>query len=233
MTRPSAEPIRKARRQPSSGLMTRRVEQHDRACRAQRAADPERAIDREVGAAAIARRDHLLNGRIDGAIFAADPRPRQQPEQAETGEIPAESRRRRRDEIKPERDEEQETAAEPVGHPAENKRAGDRADEVEARGEADVGIGKMQARAGFERAGNGAGERHFKPVEHPGHAEREDDQRMKPAPAQPVEPRRDAGLDRAAIFESCLSPIKGSLTIRALACCRCGLFAGDPAGETG
>ena len=49
-----------------------RVEQHQRAERAHRRADPEAAVDGEIGPAAHARRDQLLDGRIDRGVFAAD-----------------------------------------------------------------------------------------------------------------------------------------------------------------
>src|SRR5580704_4555068 len=53
----------------------------------------------------------------------------------------------------------------------------------------------MQYRALLEGAGDRACQRHFEPVEDPGNAERQDDQGVKPRPWQPVEPRRDVGVD--------------------------------------
>ena len=48
------------------------IEQHQRAERAHGGADPEAAVDDEIAPAAHARRDQLLDGGIDGGIFAAD-----------------------------------------------------------------------------------------------------------------------------------------------------------------
>ena len=44
--------------------------------RAERRADPEAAVDDEVGPAAHARRDQFLDGRVDRGVFAADARRR-------------------------------------------------------------------------------------------------------------------------------------------------------------
>ena len=103
--------------------------------------------------------------------------------------------RRRGDEIHAERHHEQLAAAEPVGQVAEQQRAGDRAGEIGARDQPDFGLGEAQHRALPQRADDRAGDRHFEPVEHPGDAKRDDDQRMKPGPRQPIEPGRDVGLD--------------------------------------
>ena len=119
MMRPSTAPIRKASRQPRSGLDHRRIEQHDRAGRAERRADPEAAVDHEVGPAAIARRHQFLNGRIDRGVFAADAGAGQEAEHREARHAPGQRGRRGRDQIDRERDEEQPLAAEPVGEPAE------------------------------------------------------------------------------------------------------------------
>ena len=56
----------------------------------------------------------------------------------------------------------------------------------------------MQRRAVLERAGERARQRHLEPVENPGDAERHHDQRVKAAPRQPVEPRRNVGFDDLA-----------------------------------
>ena len=109
-----------------------RIKQDDRRKCARRAAEPERAIDGEVGVAAHASRDEFLDRRIDRTIFAADPRPGQQTKDAETRQIEGESGRRRRKSVERERDEEKLLAAEPVRQPAEDQCAGDRADEIEA-----------------------------------------------------------------------------------------------------
>ena len=86
-------------------------------------------------------------------------------------------------------------APEPVGQPAEAERADDRAGEIGAAGETDVGVGEVQRRARLQRAGDRAGERHFEPVENPGDAERDDDEDVEPSPRQALEPGRDEGFD--------------------------------------
>jgi hypothetical protein len=53
-------------------------------------------------------------------------------------------------------------------------------------------LGALQR--GPERTHNGD----LKPVQNPGDPETDDDQEMKPAPRQPVEPGRDIGFDRRA-----------------------------------
>ena len=171
------------------------VEKHDRGPGAERAADPERAAERQIGPAAKARRDHLLDGGIDRAVFAADAGPCEEAEEAKARQIPRKGGGRGSHEIEAQRDEEQEAPAKPVGHPAEDQCAAHRAREVKARREPHIRIREPQDRACLQRAGDGAGERYFEPVEHPGDAKRRDDQRMKPAPGQPVEPRRRAGFD--------------------------------------
>ncbi len=98
-----------------------------------------------------------------------------------------------------ERDEEQFLAPEPVGEPAEEDRAEHRAGKIRAAGKPDVGIAELQHRALLQRARDRAGERDFQPVEDPGDAERDDDQRVEAAPRQPVEPRRNVGLDDRAV----------------------------------
>src|SRR5262249_55720373 len=64
------------------------IEQEDGAGAAQSGTHPEPAIDDEIGPAAIAGRDQLLDGRVDGGIFAADPRTGQKSEEHEAPEIP-------------------------------------------------------------------------------------------------------------------------------------------------
>ena len=75
-------------------------------------------------------------------------------------------------------------AAEPVGQIAEQHRAGDRADQVGAADEPDLGRREMQYRAFLQSAGDRPGDGHLEPVENPGDAERDDDQGVKPRPRQ-------------------------------------------------
>jgi hypothetical protein len=84
-----------------------RIEQHDRARRTERSADPERAVDREVGKTAHARRREFLNRRIDRRIFTADAGAGEKPKEGEAREIPREAGCSRCRQVKGERDEEQ------------------------------------------------------------------------------------------------------------------------------
>ena len=124
------------------------------------------------------------------------PAPVRKRNSAKLHKIPGQRGRRGGDEIDRERDEEQLLAPEPVGQPAEEQRAEHRAGQIGAAGEPDVGVGELQRRALLQSAGEIApAERHLEAVEDPGDAERDDDERVEPAPGQPVEPRRDVGLD--------------------------------------
>src|SRR5262249_20690693 len=60
--------------------------------------------------------------------------------------------------------------------------------------------GEMQRRAFLHRTRQRARERHFKSVEDPGDAERKHDAGVKAAPAETIEPRRNAGFDDAGII---------------------------------
>ena len=123
------------------------------------------------------------------------PAPVKKRNSAKLAQIPRQRRRRRGDQIDRERDEKQPLATEPIGEPAEEQRARHRAREIDAACEADIGIGEMELRALLQRRRDRARERHFEPIEDPGDAERDHDERMEAAPPQPVEPRRDVGRD--------------------------------------
>ena len=107
--------------------MQPRVEQHQAQARAERGADPERAVDREVDGAAHARGNQLVDRRVDRRVLAADAEAGEEAAERERSEVPGERGEHRRDEIDRERDEEQALAAEPVGEPAEHERAEHRA----------------------------------------------------------------------------------------------------------
>ena len=103
------------------------IEQHDGGDRADRSPDPEAAADHQISPAAIARRHQFLDRRIDRGIFAADPRPGEEPKQRVTRHIPRQRGSCRRGEIERERNEEQFLATEPVRSIAKKKSAKDRA----------------------------------------------------------------------------------------------------------
>ena len=171
------------------------LQQHDRTQRPQRRPEPEAAVDRQIGAAAKARRDQLLDRGIDRGILAADAGAGQHPKYREAPEVPGQRGGRGRGEVQPQGRHEQLAPAEPVGQVSEQERARDRAGEIGAGDQPDLRRSEMQHRACFERADDRAGDRHFEPVEDPADAERDDNQAVEPRPRQPVEPGRNVGLD--------------------------------------
>jgi hypothetical protein len=175
------------------------IEQHDRAGGAERSADPEAAVDDEIGPAAIARRHQLLDGGIDGSVFAADAGAGEEAKQREAPEIPRQRGCRCGDEIERERDEEQALAPEPIGEPAEEDRTQHRAGEIGAARDPDVGVRELELMALLERRRDRAGERHLEAVEDPGDAERHHHQGVEAAPPQAVKARRDVGGDHPCL----------------------------------
>ena len=171
------------------------IEQRDRGERADGGADPIGAVDIEIDTATQTRRDQLIDGRIDGRIFAADPRPGDEAKDDEAPQIPRERREQHADQIDTERDEEQPLSPEAVGEIAEKQRAGHRAGQIEGCDEADLGAGEMQRLRLLKHAADGAFQGDLETIEDPGHAERDDDHRVEAAPRQPVEPGRDERCD--------------------------------------
>src|SRR5262249_25586465 len=62
------------------GIEERRIEERHRDQGAERRADPETAVDRQIEVSAVASGNQLLNGRIDGGIFSADAAAGEEPE---------------------------------------------------------------------------------------------------------------------------------------------------------
>jgi len=172
-----------------------RIEQQDGAQCAHGRADPEAAVDDEIGPSANSGGDELLDGRVDRGIFPADARAGEKAEQREAREIPRKGGGRGRKKVHRERDEEQLLASEPIGQPAEEQRADHGASKIGAGGETDIGIAELKDWARLQCACDRAGERHFEPVEYPGDAERYDHKSMESAPGQAIEPRGDIGID--------------------------------------
>ena len=181
------------------GADQQRIEQHDCAGRAHRRADPETAVDNEVGPSAITRRHQFLDRRIYRGVFAADAGAGKKPKQRVACDIPGQRGRGRGREIERQRDEKQSLAPDPVGEPAEAERPEHGAGEVRAVGKSDVEIGKMQRRAFLQRSRQRTGQRYLQPVQNPGDAERQNDPCMKTAPAQTVETGGNTGLDDAIV----------------------------------
>ena len=131
----------------------RGIEQQDRARCTDCSADPETAVDQEVGPAAVARRHKFLDGRIDRGVLAADAGTGQKPEQRIARDAPRQRGGGGRREIDRKRGEEQFLASEPVGQPAEAQCAQHRAGKIEAVGEPNIEIGEMKRRAFLQRTG--------------------------------------------------------------------------------
>ena len=159
--------------------------------RPQRGAQPVRAVDGEVGVAAVAGRQELVDGGVDRRSLAADTRAREGAEEGERREAPGERRHDRRDGVERQRDEEEPLAPEHVREAAEDERAGDCAEEVGRGGQADLGVGEAQGVVLGEQRSNRADERDLEAVEHPCHAERDDDAKMPAGPRETIEPGGD------------------------------------------
>ena len=91
------------------------------------------------------------------------------------------------------------SAADPIGQPAEAERAEHGAGEIGAVGKSDIEIGKLHCRTFLQRARQRASERDFQPIQDPGDPEREHHAGVKAAPAQIIEPGRNAGFDNATV----------------------------------
>ena len=191
--------MRYASRQPRSGPNRCGSSRTNRAHRAQRRADPEAAVDHQIGPSAIARRHQLLDRRIDRGVLAADAGAGQKPEQRIACDAPGQRRRRGGRKIKRQGDEEQFLAADPIGQPAEAQRAEHRAGKIATVGKPDVDIRKMQCRAFLQRTGQRARQRDLKPVQNPGDSQRQHDAGVKAAPAQRVEPEGNTGFNDATV----------------------------------
>ncbi len=176
-----------------------RIECCERAQRAERRPDPERAVDHEVGEAAAPGRDQLLDSGVDGGILAADPRARDRPEHGERPEAPGEARRDRREHVGEQRDGEQLLSAKPVGEPAEEEGARDSPRKIRAGRITHLPVGEMQRGRLGDSAGEAADERDFQPVQDPGDPERHDHERVEPRPGKAVETGGYVGLEDVGI----------------------------------
>jgi hypothetical protein len=80
--------MRKAKRHPISGASTAGSSRNDGGCRTHGSAEPEAAVDDEIGPTAVARGDQFLDRRIDGGVFPADAGAGQEPKQRKAPQIP-------------------------------------------------------------------------------------------------------------------------------------------------
>ena len=193
-----AAPIRKAARQPCSGSITAGSSSTIAASAPSAAPiQNEPLMQRSVQPRTRAGTNSWMVG-IDRRVFAADARAGDEAEEQEAPEIPGKRGRGSRQQVDGQRDEEQLLAPKPVGEPAEKNGTEHRAGQIGAAREPHIRIGELKDGAGFERARDRTGQRHLQAIQDPGHAERHDDQRVKTAPGQPVEPGRNIGFDDGA-----------------------------------
>src|SRR5215813_4725246 len=188
----------KEREAPSGvGREERLIKNDDRADGPGGGADPEAAVDRKIGPAAIACRDEFLNRRVDGGILAADPGTGEKAERCKARNIPGKGGSGSERHIDQQSDEEEHSATEPVSQPAEEQRARDSAKHVGGAGKTDVGAGELQTAP--DGAREGPRESDSPTTENPGDAERKDDKPMEPAPRKPVQTGRNIGFDDGAV----------------------------------
>ena len=196
-TAPITAPVRKASRQPSSGL--NKAPFRRRTATSAPSAAPTQNEPLIMRSICPRNRAGISSWIVElmAAYSPPMPQPVRKRNRKKVDAVPREAGQRGRDEVDGDGDEKQELAPKPVGQPAEEQRAEHGARQISAARDAHLRIGKMQRRACFQRARDGAGQRHLEPVEDPGDAESGDDQNVKPAPRQPLEPRGYQGCEDA------------------------------------
>ena len=97
--------------------------------------------------------------------------------------------------VESQRREEESATAIAIGKATEQDRPDHRARDVGARGLADLRGGESEPFRHRQHAGEGADERHLKPVDDPAGPKRCDQQRVEAGPAQAIEPRRDISAE--------------------------------------
>src|SRR5258706_5629096 len=100
----------------------RRVEHNKRCARAERRTQPECAVDHESNPSPVARRNQLVDGRVDRRILAADAAAGDEAEYTETRQVPRERAQRYACEIDTQCDKGKHLAAMTVGQTAEHER---------------------------------------------------------------------------------------------------------------
>ena len=147
----STAPMPKAAAPAHVGRQQAGLQQDHRADRAGAGADPEAAVDDEVGAAAMASRDPFLDRRVDRRVLAADAGAGDEAAEGEQGEVVGECGRAGGERVHRQRDPEQALAAPAVGEPAEAERAEHRADQVGSSRKARPAL-RSSAATGFRAA---------------------------------------------------------------------------------
>ena len=159
---------------------------------AEEGAEPVRAVDGDVDAAAVVRRDELVDGRVDRGVLAADAHAGDEPAHPEEPHVRREAGQARADEVDDERQDEQLAPPEPVGQAPERQRADDLSDEVDGAGQAHLRRRHPQ-RLLEPRLGH---DLDLEAVEDPGDPEPDDHRPVELRPGQPVQPGRDQTAHR-------------------------------------
>ena len=164
-------------REPPADVRGERVQEDERGERAEDRAGPVAAVDPDVDAAPVLRGHHLVDRGVDRRVLAADSHARDEPRPVEPGEpdpaavVDRERRKPGAEQVQEEGDDEQPLPPELIGHPSEDERADDLADEVDRRDQPDLGRGHVERVGLDEDARHRARDRDLQAVEDPGGAE--------------------------------------------------------------
>src|SRR6185436_20462327 len=178
------------------GMEPSRIEQREAKARAERRANPEAAIDREIHAAAQARGNEFVYRGIDRRIFAADAESGEEPAHQESKEIVGKGRGKRRAQVNREGKQEQAFPAKAVREPAKKQGAEHGATNIGRTGPADLRGRKTERIRPLENAAYRADQRNFQPVQHPGDSKRDHHAPVPARPWQPIESSGDVGVNQ-------------------------------------
>jgi hypothetical protein len=176
------------------------VEEDQRGERAEDRTRPVRPVDPDVDSPPVLGRHHLVDGRVDRRVLAADAHAGHQPGQVEehqpAREMPGDERRGSgAEQVEQQRRDQQPLPAQFVGHPPEHQRPHHLADQVHRRDQTDLGRGHVQGLRLGQLPGDRAGDRDLQPVENPRRPQPGDHPGMERGPAKPIEPGRDRRAD--------------------------------------
>ena len=173
----------------------RRVEQKPREERAEGDAVPVAAVDGQIDVPAHARRDQLVDGRVDGGVLAPDTGAREEAQEREDTKVGGQTGERGRREVDGEGDEEQLLSPEHVREATEEERTHDLADQVDRVGFPYLRRREREGRRFLEHGAEVGDEARLEAVEDPRDPQREDNARVPPGPLETIEAGRDGGRD--------------------------------------
>ena len=187
--------------QPPAQARVEHIEQDQRAQGAENRTQPIRSVDRDVDPAAVAGRDQLVDGGIDGRVFAADAHPGDEPGDVEERDPAGAGAEGQRGQPGPAQvhghgDHEQLAAAQPVRQPAEEQRPDHLAEQVDGGDQTDGGRGQSERGRLGQRFGDRAGNGDLQAVEDPGDPECQHQPGVERRPGQPIEPGRNETANR-------------------------------------